>query len=181
MAYAANPNGLTWDRCEADLAHTFEKWRAKSWRIDCKAGEPFGMRSPNRWAPVHSLKPEVRRVTVTFAHPSRGEVVVAVDRFGYPVDNLWCIARGLDGIRLNELRGLDDVERQFYQALPAPAPQKPKRDPWAVLELAPNASPDAIAAMFRAKASKLHPDKGGSKEAFQELQEAYDAVRGIAS
>lgn len=32
-------------------------------------------------------------------------------------------------------------------------------------------------ALYRTKARRLHPDAGGSAEAFRELQEAYEAVK----
>jgi hypothetical protein len=117
---------------------------------------------------------DMRAVTVSFTHPKAGERTVTVDRFSYPVDNLWAIWKGINAIRLNELRGLDDVARQVYGLLPAPARE---RDPWEVLGLRPDADEDAIDAVYRAKAKRLHPDAGGSAEAFGELQRAYEKVK----
>lgn len=98
---------------------------------------------------------------------------VTIDRFERPVDNLWALAIGLDAVRLNELRGLDDVARQVYQALPAPR----QRSPWEVLGLPAGSDLDVIEAVYRTKAKRLHPDAGGTVEAFRELQEAYEAVK----
>jgi curved DNA-binding protein CbpA len=60
-----------------------------------------------------------------------------------------------------------------YQALPAPR----QKSPWEVLGLPSNSDLDVIEAVYRTKAKRLHPDTGGSTEAFKELQEAYEAVK----
>jgi DnaJ-class molecular chaperone with C-terminal Zn finger domain len=117
--------------------------------------------------------PADRAVSVTFTAGKHIDKTVTVDRFERPVDNLWALAIGLDAVRLNELRGLDDVARQVYQMLPAPR----QRSPWEVLGLPPNADEDVIDAVYRTKAKRLHPDVGGDVAAFQELQAAYEAVK----
>jgi len=45
-----------------------------------------------------------------------------------------------------------------------------------ILEVDKKASPDEIKKAYRKKAIKLHPDKGGSQEKFQELQHAYEIL-----
>jgi hypothetical protein len=53
-------------------------------------------------------------------------------------------------------------------------------DPYAVLEVEPGASPDAITASYRALAKRWHPDRGGGKEAearMAEINSAYDVLR----
>jgi len=45
-----------------------------------------------------------------------------------------------------------------------------------VLGLKPGATREKVRRAFYRKALKLHPDKGGDKEAFQELQQAYDEI-----
>lgn len=172
MSYRPNPAGKTWNECLNLLAETFGTWRVGSWGWKCPASDGSG-RGPNHWS-VLSFAAHQAQVTVTFKHPREGERSVTVSKFSSPVDNLWAIWKGLDSIRLNELRGLDDVERQFYAALPAPVRQ---RDPWEVLGVGPGTEPEAIDLVYRAKAKKLHPDVGGDAEAFKELQAAYEAVR----
>lgn len=49
-----------------------------------------------------------------------------------------------------------------------------KRDYYDVLGITRSANDTEIKKAYRSLASKLHPDKGGSTEKFQELQEAYD-------
>ena len=45
-----------------------------------------------------------------------------------------------------------------------------------VLDVPKTATYDEIRKAYRKKAIKLHPDKGGSEEAFQELQQAYEVL-----
>ena len=48
--------------------------------------------------------------------------------------------------------------------------------PWSVLGIPPNSSEDVINKAFRQKAAKCHPDKGGSKDAFQKLNDAKEVA-----
>ena len=54
-------------------------------------------------------------------------------------------------------------------------------DPFAVLGLAPTASPDEVKAAYRAKARHMHPDVGGDPDAFLVLKVAADTALGYAS
>jgi DnaJ-class molecular chaperone len=58
-----------------------------------------------------------------------------------------------------------------------PAPD----DPYALLGVARDASPDDLKRAFRTRARELHPDTGGDAEAFRKLVEAYDLLRDPAS
>eukprot|EP00931_Biecheleriopsis_adriatica_P006639 TRINITY_DN108013_c0_g1_i1.p1 TRINITY_DN108013_c0_g1~~TRINITY_DN108013_c0_g1_i1.p1 ORF type:complete len:913 (+),score=209.34 TRINITY_DN108013_c0_g1_i1:126-2864(+) len=51
-----------------------------------------------------------------------------------------------------------------------------KFDPWKILGVSKDASVGEVRRAFFAKALHLHPDKGGDKTKFQELQRAYDEV-----
>lgn len=50
------------------------------------------------------------------------------------------------------------------------------KDHYRTLGLDRNASPDDIKRAYRKLASQHHPDKGGNKERFQEIQEAYSVL-----
>ncbi len=171
MSYTPNPSDKNWHQVVAYLDAMFDTWRVKVWEIHCPMAEGKATKG-YVWARM-SGEPHEAQVTIRFQHPKDGERSVTVSRFAYPQDNLWAIWKGLDSIRLNELRGIDDVERQFYGALPAP---KVRRDPWQVLGLSPSADPDVIRSVYRTLANKRHPDKGGSAEAMAELTEAYEAA-----
>jgi DnaJ-class molecular chaperone len=49
-------------------------------------------------------------------------------------------------------------------------------DHYNTLGVAKNASPDEIKKAYRKLASQHHPDKGGDKAKFQEIQVAYDTL-----
>lgn len=168
MSYNPNPQNQGWVMCRDRLLDTIAKWqkryKAADVTIDCPAAP--------RYASAFGNKAD-RAVSVTFTAGAHIKRTVTVDRFERPVDNLWALAIGLDAVRLNELRGLDDVARQVYQALPAAR----QRDPWEILGLRPDADEDAIDAVYKAKAKRLHPDVGGTAEAFKELQQAYESVK----
>jgi hypothetical protein len=171
VSYNPNPQGQGWVTCRDRLIDVISKWRRSdgqwtqgSYLIECAAQPRYT---------THFADKADRAVSVTFTAGDHVDRTVTVDRFERPVDNLWALAIGLDAVRLNELRGLDDVARQVYQALPAPK----ARDPWEVLGLRSDADEDAIDAVYRAKAKRMHPDAGGDPEAFKVLQAAYEAVK----
>lgn len=171
MSYNPNPKNQGWATCRDRLLETIAKWQGlyshqkpDGVTIECPV-EPRYER--------HFAVPADRAVSVTFSAGKHVNRTVTVDRFERPVDNLWALAVGLDDVRMNELRGLDTVAQQVYQAIAAPR----QRDPWEVLGLRPDADIDAIEAVYRTKAKRLHPDSGGSVDAFKELQEAYEAVK----
>lgn len=167
MSYRPNPDNQGWVTCRDRLLDTIAKWQKRS-RAVAEINCPAAPRYNTAFA-----TPADRAVSVTFSAGQHIDRTVTIDKFQRPVDNLWALALGLEAIRLNELRGVDDVARQVYQALPAPR----QRDPWEVLGLRSDADEDAIDAVYRTKAKRLHPDAGGSVEAFRELDEAYKAVK----
>jgi len=50
-------------------------------------------------------------------------------------------------------------------------------DPYKILGLKPGASQDEIKQAYRKQAIKLHPDKGGTAEAFAELHSSYEYLK----
>ena len=169
MSYNPNPKGQGWVDCRDRLMDTISKWQ-KRWPardvvIDCPARARYSTAFANK---------ADRAVSVTFSAGPHVDRTVTVDRFERPVDNLWALAIGLDAVRLNELRGLDDVARQVYMMLPAP---KTVRDPWEVLGLRSDAEPETIDAVYRSLAKRRHPDAGGSEEAMAELNAAWERVK----
>lgn len=175
MSYNPNPQDHGWVTCRDRLYVTIAKWQGlyshqkpHSVSIDCAAAPRYSSRFGD---------PRDRAVSVTFSAGKHVMRTVTVDKFERPVDNLWALAIGLEDIRLNELRGLDTVAAQVYQAL-GPGKEK-KRTPWEVLGLPAGSDLDVIDAVYRAKAKRLHPDNlgTGDAEAFKELNEAYEEVK----
>lgn len=71
----------------------------------------------------------------------------------------------------------DFLERAFtgFTALPSSF-ITPYNDPYAILGIQKNATKDEIKKAYHSKAKELHPDVGGSTQAFQDLQEAYEKL-----
>lgn len=171
MSYRPNPDDQDWLTVRDRLMETIAKWQGRTKAVGVSIETVAG---PRRSGQSLESKEE-RAVSVTFAAGKDAvDRTVTVDRWRRPVDNLWALALGLEQIRLNELRGLDDVARQVYAALPAPR----ERDPYEVLGLRSDAPSDVIDAAYRARAKTLHPDHGGTAEQMAELNAAYERVKG---
>jgi hypothetical protein len=54
-------------------------------------------------------------------------------------------------------------------------------DPFSILEVPRNASPEEIRRAYRQKVREVHPDQGGSPEKFKEVQAAYESLRRLSA
>ncbi len=102
--------------------------------------------------------------------------VLAIDRYTMPEDNLWAIARTIAALRQIERDGgpsILDRAMEGFSALPGG-----QRWPWSVLGVEEGCSFAEADEAYRALAKELHPDVGGSTEEFQELQEAWQEIKG---
>lgn len=167
MTYRPNPDDQGWVTCRNRLLESIAKWQKRNRAVDVEIHCPASPRYTSSFA-----DPADRAVAVTFAVPGHPQRTVTVNRFARPVDNLWALAVGLDAIRLNEMRGLDDVARQVYAQLAAPK----TRDPWEIFGLRPGASVATIEGMYRLLARERHPDAGGSDAAMAELNAAREEL-----
>lgn len=59
-------------------------------------------------------------------------------------------------------------------------PQYNMKNPWNTLGLSPAATPEEIKRAYRKLAAIHHPDRGGNKDKFDELQKAYDLLNNPA-
>ncbi|MBL8752248.1 MAG: J domain-containing protein [Planctomycetes bacterium] len=114
-------------------------------------------------------------------------IALACDRWASVRENLRAIGMHLAAIRGQERWGVGDLDAAFagYQALPAPDVD---RAWWDVLGLDRTTAAhlrhrpfderrEVLVARFRARAKNVHPDSGGTQEAFVELQKAYETAR----
>jgi hypothetical protein len=104
---------------------------------------------------------------------------IAVDRYPKPEDNLQAIHHILEARRTEMRHGGLHIVRQTFKGFTAlPAPNAGNRPPWReVLGLNGNPSREQIEAAYREKAKTAHPDRGGSREAWDRLTEAYQAAK----
>lgn len=114
------------------------------------------------------------------------EQCIPCDKWINPIQNLHAVGLAIAAIRGFERWGTGQmVEAAFrgFTALPAgedassPIYVQPNRPWYEVLGVSQDADQDVIQAVYRAKAKKVHPDSGGSPEAFRELQRAYEEAR----
>lgn len=88
--------------------------------------------------------------------------------------NMRCVAFAVESMRMNEKRGIADTMAKAYMQLEAP---KEQRDAFEVLGVRPDMDMEVIDAVYKKLATTRHPDKGGSKEAMQELNDAMERIR----
>lgn len=163
MSYSLTTN-KSWSETRGDLGAMFAKWGVRDWAVSC----------PSQAYDSYRLSPAARAVTIRYTHPRQGDRELTYGKQARPVDNIRVLWLVLEAMRLNETRGIEDIVREAYLALPAPSRE---RDPYEVLGVRPGAPAEVIEASYRALAKRLHPDVGGSAEAMTALNAAWEAVR----
>lgn len=155
----------TWSETVGALAVTFEKWGVDEWTID-----PLKPRFAG--AKAYQSPDEL---TVTLSYTKDGvDVELTIDKWPRAVDNLRALYLTVESLRLNEYRGIADAVRRAYAQLPAP---KVERDAYEVLGVHPRASIELIEDVYKTLARRKHPDAGGTREQWDELQAAIERIR----
>lgn len=105
----------------------------------------------------------------------KADRVLACDKWARIEDNMWAIAKHVDALRGQQRWGVGSIDQAFagYTALPA-AGATTGESWWSVLEVNRTDSGDLIRAAYRAKAKVMHPDMGGTADAFQRIQTAWE-------
>lgn len=174
----------TWARIKADLKAELDLWGADTFSLTSGTAAPEGVESVKASPTKMFQTPEEATVTLVVNWPKRKErepLTIRYNKQARAVDNAAVILLCVHDIRLNEVRGLDDVMRQAYLQLPAGTAERvKKRDPYEVLGVTRETPLLVVEAAYRALAKTAHPDGGGTNEAFKELQDAYDVVKAQA-
>lgn len=128
-----------------------------------------------------SREPEDVGVAVYFMLDGRQQCIPC-DKWDRAKDNLRAIERTIEALRGIERWGAKDmVQAAFrgFEALPPPSGEStPAEPPWyVVLGVSPGASRSEIQSAYRSQAKKCHPDNGGTAEAFNRLQRAYERAQ----
>lgn len=167
MAYSLRTD-KSWAETERDIRETFRKWGVTKFEV------LSGLRGVQ--AARYAQDRAQAEVAVNFWHPASGALVPVTSRSQQrAVDNLRVCWLALEALRMNEARGISEVMREAYLALPAPVRE---RDPWEVLGVRSDTPLEDVEAMYRSKAKRLHPDTGnGDEEAMKELNRAMDRIR----
>lgn len=111
------------------------------------------------------------------------QMTFACDRWDRIRDNMRAITKTIDAMRGIERWGASDMmERAFsaFEALPPPSGEVTETC-WDVLGIEPTVDQHAIKAAWRKRMKHAHPDHGGTREEYEQVQTAYEtAVREAA-
>ena len=158
-------SSIPWHRTIQDLEHCFEKWGVEDWQT-----RP--MRPGKR---TLGLTPDERRVRVDWTTADGRAVQLSCDAHGTPSENLRALYLGIDGLRLNEVRGLSEMHASVYAQLASGA-EKAAHE---VLGIGEDASAEVRRAAYKALAKIHHPDvEGGDAAKFREIEAAYRELEG---
>lgn len=151
----------TWSQSYRQLATEFDRW-----------GRHRG--KPVNWS-VENMRGQAL-VILRYQHAGEAEVVLKMSRQRRAEDNLRVLYLAVEALRLNEVRGIADVLREAYLALPAPVVE---RDPYEVLGIRSDALPEAAQGAYRALARRYHPDNGThpDADAMAAVNAAYEAIK----
>lgn len=102
------------------------------------------------------------------------------DKWDRVADNIAAIASHLNAMRGMERWGVGEYHDVFtgFKAIPETINV---RNIWEVLGIRRTTDLEEIRIAYRNKAKILHPDAGGNKNAFQELQDAYNSALNVAN
>lgn len=165
MSYKMNTR-VSWARTRQQMEETFRLWGIVDWQ-SMSTCEPQQTQSSY-------LSEEKRRVTVRYMHPSGKEISLSMAKQSRPVDNFRVLYLTVEGMRLNETRGLGEVFQDAYLQLSAPPTEK---DPYEILGVRPDAALEICEAAYRQSAKSRHSDKGGTDEAMKEINSAIERIR----
>lgn len=150
---------VTFDQALRDLRECFSKWDIDDWDIERGYG---------------GARKGTPKVTVWWVEKTGKRIELSCEAEASQRENLRALGLCIDDLRMQEVRGVASLMASAYAQIAAPAAV---RDPFEILGVRPDANPAVIAASFKALAKTAHPDKGGSVEAFNELQGAFDALK----
>lgn len=118
-------------------------------------------------------QPEDPGVAVYFQ--LRGKpMVLACDAWDKVVHNVWAIAKHINALRGQQRWGVGSLEQAFmgYRALPEHS-SNGSGTWYQVLGVSSDASWEEVHQAYRELAKQLHPDAGGDRQKWEQLQNAY--------
>lgn len=139
----------------------------------------------NDGLPYASFKAQEDKGVAVYFQFKGESIVICCDAWNKIEHNMWAVANTIKAMRSIERWGVSDFLKHSFSgfaALPPPVKEKPKRDWWIVLDYPqrPGNVPwdwAGVEAQYKSLAKRRHPDMGGSTEAFQELNEAFQQAK----
>lgn len=124
--------------------------------------------------PAEWREPQDPGVAVYWEDEQRVRQGFGVDNWRTLRENLRAATLALEAFRALKRSGAKHTIERTFAGLALPAEAGPSVDAWwDVLGLYPGASPTEIKAAYRERARFMHPDRGGSLEAWNRLNDAY--------
>jgi DnaJ domain len=101
---------------------------------------------------------------------------LACDKWDRTKDNIRAISLHIAALRGQERWGVGSIEQAFegYKRLPAKTEGKKW---WEELEIESNANADEIQSAYRKLAMQHHPDNGGDRSRFEQINQAYQQAK----
>lgn len=119
-------------------------------------------------------------VAIYFKYKGK-DVSMCCDKYKFVWENMYALSCGIEALRGMERWGVSEFLDRAFTGFAA-LPPRFKKQWWAIFgfEGIPSIGDPSwriIQACYRDRAKFSHPDTGGSKEAFQELVEAFDEAK----
>ena len=111
-------------------------------------------------------------VAIYFKYKGK-DVSMCCDQYNKVWENVYALAKGIEALRGMERWGVSDFLDRAFTGFTALPENTATVEWWEVLDLWPTAKEDEIKTAFRKKAMEVHPDKGGTSEDFNRVQNAY--------
>ena len=126
-------------------------------------------------------EPKDPGVAVYWENTDRVRAVMACDHWRTVRENMRAVTLAIEAYRALERSGAGQVVDRAFGGLALPEQAGASSAPWwETLGVSANATPTQIRIAYRELARTLHPDKGGSPEAWIRLNHAYAEAMGPA-
>ncbi|WP_254271117.1 J domain-containing protein [Haloarcula marina] len=156
-----------------DLATEMNRLNPDEWRASIGNSH-----TKSNTLPLHNANPEDPGFVLRWTKDGQ-QFAVACDAYSRLRDNAREVCLWVHETRMRANRAVVTGESEFAAArLPSEDDETvvASPPPHTVLDVAPDAPDDAVEAAFREKAKEVHPDHGGSTEAFRQLKAAKEAM-----
>lgn len=170
----AYPGGFRVTRAEAfgNALDELRRWDAVT-DVQLDSGAEHQKQNPNK--PYARASFDDPGVVVRFSKDG-DDMAAACDRWDNPRDNAQDLFHYLHETRMQEQRGTVTAESEYSKLRLPSGRDSPDEPPHEVLDVAPDASPDAVRAAYREKVKEVHPDHDGSAEELRRVHEARAAL-----
>lgn len=118
-------------------------------------------------------------VAIYFMLPDKIDyTVMCCDQYERVWENIYALALAVEALRGIDRWGVSEFMSRTFTGFKA-LPEAQSSRHWSkVLGCSRDASPDTIKQAYRLSLQDVHPDKGGTREAFDEVQRAYKEAIG---